>query len=44
MELKAVLSLVPGDILAEDVLDHKGNVFVKKNTKLDKCKIIVLYY
>ena len=36
MELKAVISLKPGDVAAEDVLDHKGNVIVKKNTSLDK--------
>ena len=36
MELKAVISLTPGDVAAEDVLDHKGNVIVKKNTSLDK--------
>lgn len=36
MELKAVMGLTPGEVVAEDVLDHKGNVFVKKNTKLDK--------
>ncbi|MBE5849558.1 MAG: HD-GYP domain-containing protein [Lachnospiraceae bacterium] len=36
MELKAVISLTPGDVAAEDVLDHKGNVIVKKNTSFDK--------
>ena len=36
MELKAVIGLVPGDVVAEDVLDHRGNVFIRKNTKLDK--------
>ncbi|MCR5302746.1 MAG: HD domain-containing protein [Lachnospiraceae bacterium] len=36
MELKAVIALKPGDVVAEDVFDHKGNVFVKKNTTLDK--------
>lgn len=39
MELKAVISLVPGDVVAEDVLDHKGNVFIKKNSTLDKFMI-----
>lgn len=36
MELKAVIGLTPGAVVAEDVLDHKGNVIVKKNTSLDK--------
>ncbi len=36
MELKAVIALQPGAVVAEDVLDHKGNVIVKKNTSLDK--------
>ncbi|MCR5686764.1 MAG: HD-GYP domain-containing protein [Lachnospiraceae bacterium] len=36
MELKAVIALTPGTVVAEDVLDHKGNVIVKKNTALDK--------
>ena len=36
MELKAVIALTPGNIAAEDVLDHKGNVIIKKNTVLDK--------
>ena len=36
MELKAVIGLKPGSITAEDVLDHKGNVIIKKNTVLDK--------
>ncbi len=36
MELKAVIGLTPGDVAAEDVLDHRGNVIVKKNTTLDK--------
>ena len=36
MELKAVLGLQPGAVVAEDVIDHKGNVIIKKNTSLDK--------
>ncbi len=36
MELKAVIALTPGTVVAEDVLDHKGNVIIKKNTSLDK--------
>ena len=36
MELKAVMALTPGAIIAEDVVDHKGNVIVKKDTSLDK--------
>ncbi len=36
MELKAVIALTPGAVVAEDVLDHKGNVIIKKNTSLDK--------
>ena len=36
MELKAVIALTPGMEVAEDVLDHKGNVIIKKNTSLDK--------
>ena len=36
MELKAVIALNPGAVVAEDVLDHKGNVIIKKNTSLDK--------
>ncbi len=36
MELKAVIGLTPGAVVAEDVLDHKGNVIIKKNTSLDK--------
>ena len=36
MELKAVIALQPGAVVAEDVLDHKGNVIIKKNTSLDK--------
>lgn len=36
MELKAVIGLQPGAVVAEDVLDHKGNVIIKKNTSLDK--------
>ncbi|MCR5590195.1 MAG: HD-GYP domain-containing protein [Lachnospiraceae bacterium] len=36
MELKAVIALTPGAVVAEDVLDHKGNVIIKKNTALDK--------
>ncbi|MBO4267235.1 MAG: HD-GYP domain-containing protein [Lachnospiraceae bacterium] len=36
MELKAVIALKPGAVVAEDVLDHKGNVIIKKNTSLDK--------
>lgn len=30
MELKAVIALTPGAVVAEDVLDHKGNVIIKK--------------
>lgn len=36
MELKAVIGLQPGAVVAEDVTDHKGNVIIKKNTALDK--------
>ncbi len=36
MELKAVIGLTPGAVVAEDVLDHKGNLIIKKNTSLDK--------
>ena len=36
MELKAVMGLTPGDVVAEDVQDHRGNVIIKKNTTLDK--------
>lgn len=36
MELKAVLALTPGMEVAEDILDHKGNVIIKKDTSLDK--------
>jgi len=36
MELTAVLALTPGMEVAEDVLDHKGNVIIKKDTSLDK--------
>ena len=36
MELKAVIALTPGAVVAEDVTDHRGNVIVKKNTILDK--------
>lgn len=36
MELKAVVGLTPGAVVAEDVVDHKGNVIIKKNTTLDK--------
>ena len=36
MELKAVMGLQPGAVGAEDVLDHNGNVIIKKNTSLDK--------
>ncbi len=36
MELKAVIGLTPGEVAAEDVLDHRGNVIIKKNTTLDK--------
>ncbi len=36
MELKAVMGLQPGAVVAEDVLDHNGNVIIKKNTSLDK--------
>ncbi len=36
MELKAVIGLTPGAVVAEDVLDHRGNVIIKKNTTLDK--------
>lgn len=36
MELTAVIALKPGMEVAEDILDHKGNVIIKKNTSLDK--------
>jgi len=36
MELKAVIGLTPGAVTAEDVIDHRGNVIIKKNTTLDK--------
>lgn len=36
MELKATIALTPGMELAEDVVDYKGNVILKKNTSLDK--------
>lgn len=36
MELTAVLALTPGMEVAEDVLDHRGNVIIKKDTSLDK--------
>ena len=36
MELKAVVGLTPGAVVAEDVYDHNGNVIIKKNTSLDK--------
>ncbi len=36
MELKAVIGLTPGAVTAEDVIDHRGNVIIKKNTVLDK--------
>ena len=36
MELKAVPALIPGNVVAEDVIDHKGNVVIRKNTSLDK--------
>lgn len=36
MELKAVVGLTPGMVVAEDVTDHRGNVIIKKNTTLDK--------
>lgn len=36
MELVAVASLKPGMEIAQDVLDHKGNVIMRQNTNLDK--------
>ena len=36
MELKATLALTPGMEVAEDVVDHKGNIIIRKNTSLDK--------
>lgn len=36
MELKAVMALTPGMETAEDVIDHKGNVIIRKDTSLDK--------
>lgn len=36
MELKAVLALTPGMEVAEDVIDHKGNIIIKKDASLDK--------
>lgn len=39
MELKAVVGLTPGLVVAEDVIDHRGNVIIKKNTTLDKYMI-----
>ncbi len=39
MELKATLALTPGMEIAEDVLDHRGNVIIKKNSVLDKFMI-----
>ena len=36
MELTAVLALTPGMEVAEDVIDHRGNIIIKKNTALDK--------
>ncbi|MCR5673327.1 MAG: HD domain-containing protein [Lachnospiraceae bacterium] len=36
MELKAVIALKPGEVVAEDIYDHRGNIFIKKNTTLDK--------
>ena len=39
MELKAVVGLTPGVVTAEDVIDHRGNVIIKKNTTLDKFMI-----
>lgn len=36
MELTAVISLKPGMEVAEDVVDYKGNIIIKKDTSLDK--------
>lgn len=36
MELTAVVALKPGMEIAQDVLDHKGNVIMRKDTNLDK--------
>ena len=36
MELTAVIALTPGMEVAEDVLDRKGNLIIKKDTSLDK--------
>ena len=43
MELKAVIGLTPGDVAAEDVLDHRGNVIVKKNTTVLRKLIEFIY-
>lgn len=39
MELIATVALKPGMEIAENVTDHRGNVIIKKNTKLDKILI-----
>lgn len=36
MEMVATVALKPGMELGEDVTDHRGNVILKKNTKLDR--------
>ena len=39
MEMKATLALKPGMVIGEDVLDHRGNLVLKKDTVLDKINI-----
>lgn len=43
MEMIATMALKPGMEVAEDVTDHRGNVIIKKKTKLDKYLIEKLF-